>query len=154
MKDEEHVLRQLKLAAILLLNNLNNFSAIIWSDNMETKFYFFSGKGGVGKTSVAAATALWLANQDYKTLLLTTDPASHLKQIFDQEVSHKPIRINGETNLWAAHIDAEKATEEYKEKILSEAAQKYDKQRLLAIEEELNSPCTEEMATFQKFLEA
>ena len=121
---------------------------------METKFYFFSGKGGVGKTSVAAATALWLANQDYKTLLLTTDPASHLKQIFDQEVSHKPIRINGETNLWAAHIDAEKATEEYKEKILSEAVQKYDKQRVLAIEEELNSPCTEEMATFQKFLEA
>lgn len=114
---------------------------------------FFAGKGGVGKTSVSAATALWVAQAGYKTLLLTTDPASHLKQIFDQEVTDKPALVHGEKNLWFTHIDAEKAVSEYKEKILSEARQKYDQNRVTAIDEELNSPCTEEMATFEKFIE-
>ena len=121
--------------------------------NAKRRTIFFAGKGGVGKTSVAAATALWTAEQGYKTLILTTDPASHLSQIFEQDVSGQPTLINGENNLWAARIDAEKATEEYKEKILAEARKKYDKQRVLAIEEELNSPCTEEMATFEKFID-
>lgn len=121
--------------------------------NGRKRAIFFTGKGGVGKTSVAAATSLWTAEQGYKTLLLTTDPASHLSQIFEQDISNKPALINGEKNLWAARIDAEKATEEYKEKILTEARKKYDEQRVMAIEEELNSPCTEEMATFEKFID-
>lgn len=119
----------------------------------KKRIIFFAGKGGVGKTSVSAATALWTAHSGYKTLLLTTDPASHLKQIFDQEVNDKPTLITGEKNLWFAHIDAKKAVEEYKENILKEARKKYDKNRIIAIEEELNSPCTEEMATFEKFIE-
>ncbi len=114
---------------------------------------FFAGKGGVGKTSVAAATGLWVAEQGYKTLLLTTDPASHLSQIFEQDISDKPTAITNEKSLWAARIDAMKATNEYKERILAEAKQKYDDQRIKAIEEELDSPCTEEMATFEKFID-
>lgn len=121
--------------------------------NSKKRIIFFAGKGGVGKTSVSAATALWTAHSGYKTLLLTTDPASHLKQIFDQEVTDKPTLITGEKNLWFTHIDAKKAVEEYKENILKEARKKYDKNRIIAIEEELNSPCTEEMATFEKFIE-
>ncbi len=121
--------------------------------NGKRRAIFFAGKGGVGKTSVAAATGLWVAEQKYKTLVLTTDPASHLNQVFEQEISDRPTAVNGETNLWAANIDTKKATEEYKEKILSEARQKYDKQRVSAIEEELDSPCTEEMATFEKFID-
>ena len=121
--------------------------------NGNKRTIFFAGKGGVGKTSVSAATALWVSKQGYKTLLLTTDPASHLSQIFEQEISDQPTVINSEDNLWAARIDAEKATEEYKESILVEARQKYDEQRIKAIEEELNSPCTEEMATFGKFID-
>ena len=113
---------------------------------------FFAGKGGVGKTSIAGATALWIANQKYKTLLLTTDPASHLGQIFETKITDKPTAQETK-NLWIAHIDAQKATQDYKEKILTEARQKYDKERILAIEEELNSPCTEEMATFEKFIQ-
>lgn len=116
------------------------------------RIIFFAGKGGVGKTSVSAATALWTANAGYKTLLLTTDPASHLKQVFDQKVTDKPTPVKGEKNLWFTHIDAKKAVEEYKENILKEARKKYDENRILAIEEELNSPCTEEMATFEKFI--
>jgi arsenite-transporting ATPase len=114
---------------------------------------FFAGKGGVGKTSVAAATSLWVAGQGYKTLLLTTDPASHLGQIFEQRISDQSSVINGEKNLWIAHIDAHKAAQEYKQKVLAESRHKYNEERVKAIEEELNSPCTEEMATFQKFVE-
>ena len=121
--------------------------------NGRTRTIFFAGKGGVGKTSAAAATALWVAEQGYKTLLLTTDPASHLGQIFGTKVTNKPTLLKGEKNLWVVHINAEKATEEYKEKILAEARGKYDQERVLAIKEELNSPCTEEMATFEKFIE-
>lgn len=87
--------------------------------NGKKRAIFFAGKGGVGKTSVAAATSLWTAGQGYKTLLLTTDPASHLGQIFEQDVSGNPTLIAGEKNLWAARIDPVKATEEYKEKILA-----------------------------------
>lgn len=114
---------------------------------------FFAGKGGVGKTSISATTALWLAGRGYKTLLLTTDPASHLGEIFEQVVTGKPTPIKGESNLWITRIDTKGATIEYKEKIFSEAKGKYDASRLIAIEEELNSPCTEEMATFEKFIE-
>lgn len=121
--------------------------------NGHKRVIFFAGKGGVGKTSVSAATALWTAQAGYKTLLLTTDPASHLKQVFDQEVTDKPTLLKGEKNLWFTHIDAKLATQDYKEKILKEARKKYDEKRILAIEEELNSPCTEEMATFEKFIE-
>lgn len=121
--------------------------------NGKRRTIFFAGKGGVGKTSTAAATALWVSGLGYKTLLLTTDPAAHLGQIFEMKVTDKPTLMDGEKNLWVAHIDAEKATQDYKEKILAEARQKYDQERVLAIEEELNSPCTEEMATFEKFIE-
>lgn len=121
--------------------------------NGNRRTIFFAGKGGVGKTSVSAATALWVANRGYKTLLLTTDPASHLGEIFKQEVGGNPTVIAGEDNLWVARIDAKSATEAYKKKILAEARKKYDANRVLAIEEELNSPCTEEMATFEKFIE-
>ncbi len=121
--------------------------------NGNKRVIFFAGKGGVGKSSVSAATALWIANNGFKTLLLTTDPASHLRQIFDQKVTDKPTLLKGENNLWFTHIDAKLATQEYKDNILNEARKKYDEKRVLAIEEELDSPCTEEMATFEKFME-
>ena len=114
---------------------------------------FFAGKGGVGKTSIAAVTSLWLARQGYRTILIATDPASHLAQVFEQDISDEPTLINGEENLWVAHIDPPKAAQQYKEKVLAEIRQKYDEKRVMAVEEELNSPCTEEMATFEKFIE-
>lgn len=128
-----------------------DISKLLTPKNGNRRTIFFAGKGGVGKTSVSAATAMWVANKGYKTLLLTTDPASHLGQIFETEITDKPTEQI--KNLWITHIDALKATEEYKQKILAEARKKYDSKRVTAIEEELNSPCTEEMATFEKFIE-
>jgi len=131
----------------------NKIRKLLTPQKDNKRLIFFAGKGGVGKTSVSASTAQWTAQEGYKTLLLTTDPASHLKQVFDQEVTDKPTLLKGEKNLWFTHIDAKAATEEYKENILKEARKKYDKERIIAIEEELNSPCTEEMAIFEKFIE-
>ncbi|MBN1368713.1 MAG: TRC40/GET3/ArsA family transport-energizing ATPase [Dehalococcoidaceae bacterium] len=128
-------------------------SQLLTPHNGNSRAIFFAGKGGVGKTSVAAATSLWLARHGYKTLLLATDPASHLAEVFEQAITDKPSLIDGENNLWVAHIDPVQAAREYKAKVLAECAAKYDDVRLKAIEEELDSPCTEEMATFEKFIE-
>jgi len=128
-------------------------SRLLIPHNGSSRAIFFAGKGGVGKTSVAAATGLWLARHGYRTLLLTTDPASHLAEVFEQAITDQPSLLQGENNLWVAHIDPVKAAREYKVKVLAECASKYDAVRLKAIEEELDSPCTEEMATFEKFIE-
>ncbi|MCX6001830.1 MAG: TRC40/GET3/ArsA family transport-energizing ATPase [Chloroflexi bacterium] len=122
-------------------------------NNGHRRTIFFAGKGGVGKTSVAGATALWIARRGYHTLLLTTDPASHLAQILGQPISEKPARVGKKGNLWMACIDGPQAAKEYKAKVIAEVSQKYDAKRVAAIAEELNSPCTEEMATFEKFIE-
>jgi arsenite-transporting ATPase len=84
---------------------------------------------------------------------VTTDPASHLAEVFEQEVTDEPTLIKGEKNLWVAHIDPPHAAAVYKERVMREMRGKYDAKRIKAIEEELDSPCTEEMATFEEFID-
>ena len=115
----------------------------------RTKALFFTGKGGVGKTTVSCLTALHLASLGHETLLVTTDPAAHLGRVLDQAVGFEPVRIA--PHLDAVHIDQIKAFEEYKARILEEAAKTASPEMLAATAEELNSPCTEEMAAFDKF---
>jgi arsenite-transporting ATPase len=116
------------------------------------KNIFFAGKGGVGKTSVACVTAVATALAGYRTLLLTTDPAAHIGNVLDRPVTDKVGPVEDLENLFAAKIDQKKATMEYKDAVLSEAREKFDAATVMAMEEELNSPCTEEMAAFQKFI--
>ena len=130
-----------------------NLDKILYPEKGQQKNIFFSGKGGVGKTSMACVTAVATANQGYKTLLLTTDPASHIGSVLDCPVSDEITEIDGQQNLYAVKIDQKKATEAYKEKVLSEARNKFDPTTVMAMEEELDSPCTEEMASFQKFVD-
>jgi arsenite-transporting ATPase len=120
--------------------------------NGQTKAIFFTGKGGVGKTTVSCAAAFYLASEGYKTLLLTTDPASHIGEVLSQHVRDTIQPVQGVNNLSATIIDQRKATEEYKARILADAAAKYSPDMLIAIREELESPCTEEMAAFDKFM--
>jgi len=120
--------------------------------NGQTKALFFTGKGGVGKTTVSCAAAYQLASEGYKTLLLTTDPASHIGEVLSQHVGDTIQPVEGVKNLSATIIDQRKATEEYKARILTDASAKYSPDMLIAIREELESPCTEEMAAFDKFM--
>lgn len=118
-----------------------------------TKSIYFTGKGGVGKTVVSCATAVHLAEKGYKTLLITTDPASHIGEVLGHSVEDKALPVEDVPGLDAVIIDQEKATEEYKQRMLDEARQKYSEDMLTAMKEELESPCTEEMAAFDKFME-
>ncbi len=93
---------------------------------METKFIFFSGKGGVGKTSMACTTAVRYADLGKKTLIVTTDPAANLSDVFEQEIGHKITEIDGLNNLFAMEIDPVKATDEYKERSLAPMRDLFD----------------------------
>jgi arsenite-transporting ATPase len=88
-----------------------------------TKYLFFSGKGGVGKTTMAAATAIHHAQAGRKTLIVTTDPASNLADVFEQEIGHRIAPIVGVPNLEAMEIDPDVATQEYKERIVAPSGQ-------------------------------
>jgi arsenite-transporting ATPase len=114
-----------------------------------TKAVFFTGKGGVGKTTVSCITALHMADKGFRTLLVTTDPAAHIGEVLGKKVGTTTTEITD--NLYAVMIDQETAFGEYKEKILNDAKGKYSADMLAAMEEELNSPCIEEMAAFEKF---
>jgi len=119
----------------------------------ELKYMFFSGKGGVGKTSLSCATALWLARKGYKTLIVTTDPAPNLSDVFEQQIGHKMTKVNWVKNLWAMEIDPDKATEEYRNRILDPIRKFLPIDTLKVMEEQLRSPCASEMAAFDKFVE-
>jgi arsenite-transporting ATPase len=121
--------------------------------NGKSKAIFFTGKGGVGKTSVSCLTAVRLAREGRKTLLLTTDPAAHTGEVLEAPVGIRPGPIPGVPNLWAARIDPKQATEEYKTRVLDEARARHSPEMLRALQEELESPCTEEIAAFDKFTE-
>ncbi len=121
--------------------------------NGQRRTIFFAGKGGVGKTIASCLTAVWLAQQGYKTLLLTTDPAAHLGDVLGQPVGDAPSPLAGVTNLWAVKIDPKAAAETYKARILDDARQRGRPESAIRVmEEELNSPCTEEMAAFDQFI--
>ncbi len=116
-----------------------------------TRYLFFTGKGGVGKSTVACATSVYLAEKGLKTLIVTTDPASHLQNIFGQPIEPEPTAIAGFNNLFASRIDQKKAWEEYSKRILKAVEDKEEEIRK-AVEEDLNSPCAQEMAAFEKFM--
>jgi len=127
---------------------------MLMQPNSHRRTLFFAGKGGVGKTVASCITAVWLARQGYRTLLLTTDPAAHLGDVLGVPVGDDPGPVPGAGNLWAANIDAKSAAETYKARILEDARQRGRPETAIqSMAEELDSPCTEEMAAFDKFIE-
>jgi len=122
--------------------------------NGHNRTVFFAGKGGVGKTVASCTTAVWLARQGYRTLLLTTDPAAHLGDVLGVPVGDTPAPVPGVPNLWAAKIDPKVAAEAYKARILEDARRRGRPPEALSVmAEELDSPCTEEMAAFDRFID-
>ncbi len=113
---------------------------------------FFSGKGGVGKTTAACATAVWAADAGYHALLVTTDPAAHIGAVLEAEVGDTPAPVVGVARLDAVKVDAKHVTQQYKADVLADARARFDAATVAQITEELDSPCTEEVAVFQRFL--
>ncbi|BCB97057.1 arsenic-transporting ATPase [Dissulfurispira thermophila] len=128
-----------------------NINRLWLPQNKRTKALFFTGKGGVGKTTVSCLAALYTAQKGFRTLLVTTDPAAHIGEVLDVKVGSSPVKVA--ENLYAVMVDQETAFKEYKERVLNDARGKYSEDMIAAMEEELNSPCTEEMAAFDKFIQ-
>lgn len=118
---------------------------------MSTQFLFFSGKGGVGKTSMACTQAVRFADEGKRTLIVTTDPASNLADVFEQPIGHQVTPIEGAPNLWAMEIDPDQATQEYIDHAMAPIRAAFPPQMVQVMEEQMSGPCTAEVASFDRF---
>ncbi|QAT48773.1 arsenical pump-driving ATPase [Caproiciproducens sp. NJN-50] len=116
-----------------------------------TKYLFFTGKGGVGKTSIACATAVSLADSGKRVLLISTDPASNLQDVFSMELTNKGTPIPDIPNLIAANLDPIQAAAEYRESVIAPYRGKLPKSAIANMEEQLSGSCTVEIAAFNEF---
>ncbi len=116
-----------------------------------TKYLFFTGKGGVGKTSTACATAMSLADNGKKVLMISTDPASNLQDVFNTELTSKGTPIEEVPNLVVANLDPIQAAAEYRENVLAPYRGKLPDAVLANMEEQLSGSCTVEIAAFNEF---
>ena len=118
---------------------------------VNTKFIFFTGKGGVGKTSAACTTAITLADEGKKVLLVSTDPASNLQDVLEVGLSTTPKPISNVPNLYACNLDPEEAARSYRNRIIGPYRGKLPDAVVATMEEQLSGACTVEIATFDEF---
>ncbi|EHO06185.1 arsenical pump-driving ATPase [Myroides odoratimimus] len=130
---------------------MSNFKLYNPSNEGFTKYIFFTGKGGVGKTSIACATSLNLADSGKNVLLISTDPASNLQDVFDIPLSNKVTKLKDIPNLSILNLNPEQAALEYKESIIGPYRGKLPEAVLFNMEEQLSGSCTVEIASFNEF---
>ena len=116
-----------------------------------TKYLFFTGKGGVGKTSTACASAISLADMGNEVLLISTDPASNLQDVFETELNNKGVRIEGVDGLTVINLDPIEAANEYKESVVGPYRGQLPDSVIENMEEQLSGSCTVEIAAFNEF---
>jgi arsenite-transporting ATPase len=116
-----------------------------------TRYLFFTGKGGVGKTSLACASAIALADRGSKVLLVSTDPASNLDEVLGRELGPCPMWIPGVPGLAALNIDPEAAAQAYRDRIVGPYRGKLPEAVVRGMEEQLSGACTVEIAAFDEF---
>ena len=115
------------------------------------RFFFFTGKGGVGKTSIACATAVRLADAGKRVLLVSTDPASNVGQVFSIRIGNDITAIGSVPNLFALEIDPEAAAKAYRNRIVGPVRGILPDAVVKGIEEQLSGACTTEIAAFDEF---
>jgi len=118
-----------------------------------SRFLFFTGKGGVGKTALACATAIRLADGGKRILLVSTDPASNLDEMLGVPLSNRPTPIPGVPRLSALDIDPEKAADDYRERVISPYVGVWSEPQVAKLREQLAGACTVEIAAFDEFAE-
>ena len=116
------------------------------------RFLFFTGKGGVGKTSLACACALALADAGRPVLLVSTDPASNLDEMLGVALSDRPRPVPGAAGLEAMNIDPEAAAEAYRARVLAQLSPATAQTERDAVREQLSGACTTEIAAFDEFV--
>ena len=121
------------------------------SEAAFTKYLFFTGKGGVGKTSVACATATGLADRGKKILLISTDPASNLQDVFAQKLNGQGTSIAQVPGLTVVNLDPEQEAAAYRESVISPFRGMLPDSVLQNMEEQLSGSCTVEIAAFNAF---
>lgn len=118
-----------------------------------TRYLFFTGKGGVGKTALACATAIRLAEASRKVLLVSTDPASNLDEMLGVALSNRPTPVAGVERLWALNIDPERAANDYRERVVGPYRSVWSDEQIVELREQLAGACTVEIAAFDEFAE-
>jgi arsenite-transporting ATPase len=119
--------------------------------NTATRYLFFAGKGGVGKTSIACAAAVALADVGKRVLLVSTDPASNLDAVLGVSLSSQPTAIAAVPKLFALNIDPQATAAEYRERLLSLYRGVVPDAEVAKIEEQLAGACTMQIAAFDEF---
>lgn len=114
-------------------------------------YVFFTGKGGVGKTSLSCATALKLVSEGKKVLLVSTDPASNVGQVFGQRIGNQVTELESVPGLNALEIEPQAAAQEYRERIVGPVRGVLSDDIVRGIEEQLSGACTTEIAAFDEF---
>lgn len=115
------------------------------------QFLFFTGKGGVGKTSMSCAISVALADEGKKVLLISTDPASNLDEVLNTKLKSTPVQVNKVNNLFAMNINPVVAANEYKEKMVGPYRGILPDEAIDQMEEQLSGACTVEIAGFNEF---
>jgi arsenite-transporting ATPase len=117
-----------------------------------TPHLFFTGKGGVGKTSLACATAVGLADRGLRVLIVSTDPASNLDEMLEVTLTDRPSAVPHVTGLSAMNIDPEAAAESYRKRVLEQLGPEVTAGERSTVREQLSGACTTEIAAFDEFV--
>ena len=119
---------------------------------VATRYLFFTGKGGVGKTSLSCAVALSLADDGKRVLLVSTDPASNLDEMLGVALSDQPMPVPDAPGLFAMNIDPDKAAEDYRLRVLDQMGPEATNEDRATVREQLSGACTIEIAAFDEFV--
>jgi arsenite-transporting ATPase len=119
--------------------------------NHPTRYLFFTGKGGVGKTSLSSAAAVTLADAGKRVLLVSTDAASNLDEMLGIELRNTPVAVPGAPGLSVLNIDPDNAAESYRLRVLAQMEANATAAEVAAVREQLSGACTTEIASFDEF---
>jgi len=116
-----------------------------------TRILFFTGKGGVGKTSLSCATAVALADQGKRVLLVSTDPASNLDEVLGVTLGHRPTPVPAVPHLCGMNLDPQASAAEYRERMVGPYRNRLPEAAIASMEEQFSGSCTVEIAAFDEF---